>query len=87
MDILTSLYVLTAALLLDLCLGDPHFLPHPVRWMGKAIDRFEPLFRKLPMSATHSGAVFANPGNEHLVPYCIAAFRCSGFPPCGEDLF
>jgi adenosylcobinamide-phosphate synthase len=48
-----------AALALDLLLGDPHFLPHPVRWMGRAITRFEPAFRKLPLPLVFSGSLFA----------------------------
>lgn len=51
--------VLPAAFLLDLCLGDPRILPHPIRWMGKAIEGLEPPFRRLPLSAVASGAVFA----------------------------
>lgn len=58
MDFFPSFYVLPAAFVLDLCLGDPQFLPHPVRWMGKAIERFEPIFRKLPLSPAFSGSVF-----------------------------
>ena len=40
------LIILPAAFLLDLILGDPQLLPHPIRWMGKAIELFEPDFRK-----------------------------------------
>ncbi len=40
-----SLLILPAAFFLDLLLGDPLCLPHPVRWMGAAIDRCEPFFR------------------------------------------
>lgn len=32
--------------LLDLCVGDPYFLPHPVRFIGTVITAFERLFRK-----------------------------------------
>ncbi|PID40925.1 MAG: cobalamin biosynthesis protein, partial [Proteobacteria bacterium] len=32
---------LTLAVILDLLLGDPLWLPHPVRWMGTAIQRLE----------------------------------------------
>jgi adenosylcobinamide-phosphate synthase len=38
----------TLAVTLDMLLGDPLWLPHPVRWMGKAIDRLEPRFRSCP---------------------------------------
>ena len=52
-------YVLPAAFLLDLILGDPRWLPHPIRWMGKAIETAEPIFRKLPIRLSISGAIFA----------------------------
>ncbi len=54
-----SWVVLPAAFVLDLCLGDPRFLPHPIRWMGKAIERLEPPFRKLPLTPAVSGSIFA----------------------------
>ncbi|MBC2743909.1 MAG: cobalamin biosynthesis protein CobD, partial [Desulfosarcina sp.] len=34
-------------------------LPHPVRWMGKAIERLEPRFRRLPLKPLVSGALMA----------------------------
>lgn len=52
-------YILPLAFLLDLLLGDPPFLPHPVRWMGQAILTLETPFRKIPMSLLTSGAVFS----------------------------
>ena len=52
-------WIIPAALLLDLLLGDPRRLPHPVRWMGAAITRFEPLFRGLPLPPVLSGGMFA----------------------------
>ena len=33
--------------LLDLCFGDPHWLPHPVVWMGKGISGMERLLRRI----------------------------------------
>jgi adenosylcobinamide-phosphate synthase len=39
--------ILTAALALDLWLGDPPFLPHPVSGMGRVISRLEPRLRRL----------------------------------------
>lgn len=59
MDFSISWYVLPAAFILDLAIGDPDFLPHPIRWMGKAICFGEPVFRKLPVGLTLSGAFFA----------------------------
>lgn len=38
---------LVAAFLLDLILGDPKWLPHPVRVIGQAIVRLEPKLRKI----------------------------------------
>ena len=46
------------AFLMDLCLGDPKWLPHPIRWMGAAIVFWEPRFRKLPVATVASGALF-----------------------------
>lgn len=53
------LIVLPAAFLLDLILGDPLFLPHPIRWMGKAIELLEPSFRKISKNLSVSGTLFA----------------------------
>jgi len=53
------LIILPAAFLLDLILGDPQFLPHPIRWMGKAIELLEPAFRKFSKNLTVSGTFFA----------------------------
>jgi adenosylcobinamide-phosphate synthase len=58
MDLLPSWYVLPAAFVLDLMLGDSQSFPHPVRWMGKAIDVFEPCFRKVPAGLVMSGFIF-----------------------------
>ncbi len=52
-------YILPAAFGLDLVLGDPRRLPHPVRWMGKAIEVTEPCFRKIPGDLIVAGALFA----------------------------
>ena len=56
MDFTIALYALPAAFLLDLVLGDPESLPHPIRWMGKSITFMEPIFRKLPTGPAISGA-------------------------------
>jgi len=52
-------FVLPAAFALDFFLGDPRGLPHPVRWMGWAIERLEPSFRKIHSNLTASGGLFA----------------------------
>ncbi len=51
--------IIPAAYCLDLVFGDPRFLPHPVVWMGNAIDFFEPLFRKAVKNPLASGLLFA----------------------------
>ena len=58
-ELSASLFVLPAAFALDFMLGDPRSLPHPVRWMGKAIDSLEPRFRRISPSLTFSGTLFA----------------------------
>ena len=46
------------AFILDIFAGDPSFLPHPIRWMGKAISRWEPTFRSLRNDLRTGGGVF-----------------------------
>ncbi|HIJ57077.1 MAG TPA: cobalamin biosynthesis protein CobD [Deltaproteobacteria bacterium] len=52
-------HIIPLAFLLDWLLGDPPFLPHPVRWMGKAISNLESPFRKISRSLLLNGAVFS----------------------------
>ncbi len=59
MVLLSAWYVFPAAFALDMLLGDPPWLPHPVRWMGKAIEALEPHFRRLPIPPAISGFLFA----------------------------
>jgi adenosylcobinamide-phosphate synthase len=59
MEWLTSWYILPAAFALDIMLGDPPYLPHPVRWMGKVIERLEPPFRGIRSDLTVCGTLFA----------------------------
>lgn len=59
MDALFPYWVLLlVAFALDLFLGDPLWLPHPVRWMGRVIQAGEPWFRQLPVSLIRSGGLF-----------------------------
>jgi len=51
--------VVLGAFILDYILGDPGFLPHPVVYMGKAIDFFESRFRKWFKNLLASGFFFA----------------------------
>ncbi|RKY90555.1 MAG: cobalamin biosynthesis protein CobD [Ignavibacteriae bacterium] len=59
MESYALLIILPSAFLLDMILGDPMFLPHPIRWMGKAIELLEPAFRKILKNLVVSGALFA----------------------------
>ena len=52
-------YIIPLAYALDLVVGDPHGAPHPVRWMGRAIEAAEPRFRGLPIPLTVAGTLFA----------------------------
>lgn len=51
--------ILPAAFALDLLLGDPPNRPHPVRWMGWAINRFEPICRNRIKTEFWAGTFFA----------------------------
>ena len=50
---------LTGAVILDLLIGDPLWLPHPVRWIGRAIERLEPRFRRIHPEPLFAGALMA----------------------------
>jgi adenosylcobinamide-phosphate synthase len=49
------LFVVWAAVLLDLLFGDPRWFPHPVRLIGWLAARLEQLTRQLPLAETNSG--------------------------------
>ena len=44
---------LMAGFLLDLAIGDPRWLYHPVRLIGKVIDLLEKIFRKILPKTLH----------------------------------
>jgi len=52
-------YLIPAAFFLDLVMGDPLWLPHPIRWMGAVIAFLEPYFRRLPVDLFTSGIFFS----------------------------
>jgi adenosylcobinamide-phosphate synthase len=52
-------YIIFFVFVLDFIVGDPVFLPHPVVFMGKAIEFFEPLFKKISSNQVFCGALFA----------------------------
>jgi adenosylcobinamide-phosphate synthase len=51
-------FTIPVAIILDLILGDPRALPHPVRWMGTAIDSLEPKFRRFQFPMVINGGLF-----------------------------
>ncbi len=53
-----SVIVIILAYILDLILGDPRWLPHPVKGIGWMAKTLEPFFRKLIKNGKVSGAVF-----------------------------
>ena len=59
MDFFCSWHILPAAFLLDIILGDPRSLYHPIWWMGKAASTAEPYFRRLSFSLFLSGVFFS----------------------------
>lgn len=54
-----SWYIVLGAFILDVILGDPQWLPHPVVGMGNAISFFEPRFRSINKNLVVSGLLFA----------------------------
>lgn len=52
-------YILLAAYIMDILLGDPVWLAHPVVWMGNAISFFETPFRRFIKSEFLAGLFFA----------------------------
>ena len=51
--------LIPAAFALDAVLGDPRWLPHPVRWMGRAIEICESIFRRYLKNQYLAGGLFA----------------------------
>ena len=60
---------LPAAFLLDALVGDPPSLPHPIRWMGRAIEHSEPFWRRPVARERLSGLVV----ETVLLFYCLSA--------------
>lgn len=59
MVFISDWYVLPLAFLFDLLMGDPRWLFHPVRWMGKGIETLEPVFRKKIIDPRKAGLILA----------------------------
>ncbi len=59
MEPFSHIVILPAAFVIDLLVGDPRALPHPVRWMGATISGTEKSFRSLAPNLFIGGLVFA----------------------------
>lgn len=68
---MSFLCILFAACFLDLLLGDPRRLPHPVRLIGSFAARMETLTRRLPLSERGSGCLTV------VVVLCAVAATCA----------
>ena len=72
-----TVIAIAIGLALDFIFGDPHFLPHPVRWMGLAISTGERMIRrvipKTPPSEITGGAALTLcvVSISYLAPYAI----------------
>ena len=69
---MSFLLVLFSACLLDLLLGDPRWLPHPVRIIGRVALLAESWTRELPMNAHNSGRLAV------LIVLCSTGGACLG---------
>lgn len=57
MEITERISIILLAFLLDLLFGDPMWMPHPVRWIGRSISRLEEVLRKIGLPLKVSGIV------------------------------
>lgn len=55
MGIIEKSSIILLAFILDLIFGDPQWLPHPVRWIGKVINYLEQVLRKTRLPLKVSG--------------------------------
>ena len=63
--------LLTAAVLLDLLIGDPAFIPHPIRGIGWLISSMEKLLRRLFTDDQHRRALLAGGVLAAVVPVSV----------------
>src|SRR3972149_6850701 len=59
MNLTDRVPVILTAFMLDIILGDPHWLPHPVRWIGRAVHFIETGLRKTGVPFRLSGVLLA----------------------------
>lgn len=58
MDYIIAVMPLICGFVLDLILGDPYNLPHPVRLMGKCITALEVFFRRIMPNSLRTGGTY-----------------------------
>lgn len=58
MDYIIAVMPLICGFVLDLILGDPYNLPHPVRLMGKCISALEGFFRRIMPNSLRTGGTY-----------------------------
>ena len=88
METFSHIVILPAAFVLDLLIGDPRGLPHPVRWMGAAISATEQSFRNLTSNRIVGGLVFAVMliGATWLAAWGLIRVATAVHPLCGTVL-
>ena len=85
MEPFSHIVILPAAFVLDMLVGDPRALPHPVRWMGAAIAAVEKPFRNLTSNLIAGGLIFACALvlTTWLIAWGLVALADAVHPLCG----
>lgn len=65
--VIQSMLALATGFLLDLIVGDPYFLPHPIRLIGKLIEKMETILRRI-FGETQRGQLLGGIVLAALVP-------------------
>jgi len=80
-----SLLILPMAFGLDLLLGDPRWLPHPIVWMGHAISGCEKIFRRWIKNEFRAGLLFALflIGATWIISFLVVRFCSTLYPNLG----
>lgn len=78
-------YILITAVLLDLLLGDPRRLPHPVVGIGRLISALETILRRLVRSELAGGALLlvGVVGSTYLLTFLLLRGACALHPYIG----
>lgn len=66
--VIQSMIALAAGFILDLIAGDPYWMPHPIRWIGKLIEKTEALVRSA-FADTDKGQLMAGGVLAVVVPF------------------